>query len=75
LKTFVNTRFVNKVQMFEEFLKFKQAICHVMGGKKHEVCNSNQQILKAHVWAIIEIITTCLNFMLIICMMNQSRGH
>jgi hypothetical protein len=61
--------------MFEEFLKFKQAICYVMGGKKHEVCNSNQQILKAQVWAIIEIITIGLNFMLIICMMNQSKGH
>jgi len=60
--------------MFEEFLIFKQAICYVMGGKKHEICISNQQVLKAQVWAIIEIITS-LNFMLIICMMNQFRGH
>jgi hypothetical protein len=61
--------------MFEEFLIFKQTICYVMGEKKQEVCISNQQVLKAQVWAIIEIITTCLNFMLIICMMNQSKGH
>jgi hypothetical protein len=61
--------------MFEEFLKFKHATCYVMGGKKHEVYISNQQVLKAQVWATIETIITCLNFMLIICMMNQSRGH
>jgi len=60
--------------MFEEFLIFKQTICYVMGEKKQEVCISNQQVLKAQVWAIIEIITS-LNFMLIICMMNQSKGH
>jgi len=73
LKILVKTRFVNNVIMFKETLEFKVVILLCYG--KEKTLSLQQSILKAQVWAIAKIILACLNLVVIICVLNQSRGH
>jgi len=34
-----------------------------------------QRMPKAQVWAVVEVVTSCLNPIVSTCVMNQSRGH
>jgi hypothetical protein len=73
LKTLVKTRFVSKIIMFESCFEFKKAILLCYG--KHKIMTSQQWVPKAQVWVIAKAITSCLNFIVSACAMNQSRGH
>jgi len=69
----VQTIFANKVIMFEETLEFMNAIILCYGMQKSVVLH--EIILKAQVWAIVEVITSTLNHFVSTCVMNKSRGH
>jgi len=73
LKTFVKIRFVSKVIMFKKTFEFKNAIiiCYDM----HKFVALQQRVPKAQLWAIVEAITSTLNFVVSTYVMNQSRGH
>jgi len=74
LKTLVKTRFANKVIMFEETFQFKNAIIICYG--KQNYIFFQQKILKAQVWAIVEVIASTLHLVVLShCGMNRSRGH
>jgi hypothetical protein len=72
LKTPIKTRFASKVIMFEETLKFKATIllCY---GKQKTLVYSN--VPKDQVWTIVEVVTTCLNFVVSPYVLNQSKGY
>jgi hypothetical protein len=54
--------------MFDETLEFKQAsiTCY----EKQKTITLQQIVPKAQVWAIVEVITSCLNPMVMACVMN-----
>jgi hypothetical protein len=59
LKALVKTRFANKFIMFEKILQFKNAITLVMVGKI--LLFSDKENLKPQVWAIVEVMASSLN--------------
>jgi formylmethanofuran dehydrogenase subunit E-like metal-binding protein len=73
LKTPIKIRFASKVIMFEKTLEFNQAIITYYG--KQKIITSYQRVLKAQLWAITKAITSCLNHVVMACVMNQSCGH
>jgi hypothetical protein len=73
LKTLIKIRFASKVIMFKETLKFNQTISIYYG--KQKIIASQQKVLKAQLWAIIKAITSCLNHVVMACVVNQSCGH
>jgi hypothetical protein len=68
LKTLVKTKFASKLIMFEDVLEFKQSIITCYG--RHKIVTLQHKVPKAQVWAIIEVITSCLNPMVTSCVMN-----
>lgn len=71
IETHVKTRFVSKVIMFEETLKFKQVmLCY---GRQKTL--NLHRVLKAQVWGIVEAIITYLYPLMGACIMNQFKGH
>ncbi len=63
------TRFSNKVIMFEESFRFKYAIILCYG--KQNFIAFQQRIPKAQVWAIVEVIASTLNLVVLShCVMN-----
>jgi hypothetical protein len=73
LKTLAKTKFASKVIMCEETLEFKQAIITCYG--KQNTVTLQQKVLKAQMWAIVEVTTPCLNLVVPTCVKNQSHGH
>ncbi len=69
LKTFIKTRFLGKVIMFEEILEFKVITLLCYG--KQKTLSLQQQVPKAQVWTIVEVVTICLNSMVSTCVLNQ----
>ncbi len=69
----MKTKFASKVIMFQETLKFKNAIILCYNKQKSIVLQ--QKVLKAQVWTIAEVIASTLNHVVCACVMNQSRGH
>jgi hypothetical protein len=69
----MKTKFENKVTMFEKTLKFKQGILLCYGRQK--TLTLQQEVFKAQVWAIVEVVTHYLNPMVTTCMLNQFKGH
>jgi hypothetical protein len=68
------TRFAaNKVIMFEKTLEFKAVILLCYGNRK--TLSLQQQVPKAQVWAIVEVVTTCSNPMVFTCVLNKFKGH
>ncbi len=59
LKTLMKIRFLSKVIMVEETLEFKQTILLCYG--RHKTLMLQQKIPKAQVWAIVKVVTHCLN--------------
>jgi hypothetical protein len=68
LKTIIKTKFASKVIMFEETLEFKQTIITCYG--RQNTITLQQKIPKAQVWAIVKVVTSCLNPMVMACVMN-----
>jgi hypothetical protein len=62
-----------KVIMFEEVLKFKEAINLCYGW--HKIIVLQQKVPKVEVWAIAEAFPFVLNRVVITYVMNQSRRH
>jgi hypothetical protein len=61
-------RFASKVIMFGKTLEFKQAILLCYG--KQKTPTLQLIILKAQVWAIMEIVIHFLNRVVMVCVMN-----
>ncbi len=59
--------------MFEKKLEFKQAI--LLCYQKRKTLTLQQRIFKTQVWAIVKAVINRLNFVVITCVMSQSRGH
>jgi hypothetical protein len=73
LKTLAKTKISSKAIMCEETLEFKRAIITCYGRQK--IVTIQQKVLKAQMWAIVKVVTSCLNLVVIACVMNQSHGH
>jgi hypothetical protein len=54
--------------MCEETLEFKQAIITCYG--KQKIVTLQQKVLKAQMWAIVKVVTSCLNLVVTTCVMN-----
>jgi hypothetical protein len=65
LKTVIKTKFASKVIMFEKTLEFKKTIITCYG--RQNTITLQQRIPKAQVWAIVKVVTSCLNPMVMAC--------
>jgi hypothetical protein len=54
--------------MFLKTFEFKNVIIFCHG--KHKYVDLQQKVLKVEVWAIVEIITSTFNFLVLACVMN-----
>jgi len=54
--------------MFEEALEFKQVIITWYGRQK--IVTLQQKVPKAQVWPIAEVVTSCMNPVVMACVMN-----
>jgi hypothetical protein len=73
-KIFVKIKFASKVIMFEKTLVFNQAIIIYYRRQKNIILQHNV-VPKAQMWAITKVITSCLNLMVLACVMNQFHSH
>jgi hypothetical protein len=73
-KIFVQIKFASKVIMFEKTLRFNQAIIIYYARQKTIILQHNI-VPNAQVWAITKAITSCLNLMVLACVMNQFHSH